>query len=103
MSSPADLDRRLSKKIECGKSIQLTPADLDLLIASGAIDTFRQFVSEYQRAQCQKRNAPNRCTSAENSPSMPARAGTTKSSGTTPNSDVSEAQARVAAILKKAA
>lgn len=103
MSSLADLDRRLSRKIESGKAIQLTPADLDLLIESGAIDTFRQFVSQYQRAQCQNRNALSRSIGAENSLSTHAANETSKSSGTTPSSDVSEAQARVRAILNKAA
>lgn len=103
MTSPADLDRRLSRKIESGKAIQLTPADLDLLIQAGAIDTFRQYVSEYQRSKCLERNAQKRSISVENFPSTLAMAGTWKSSGTTQSGDVSEAQARVRAILNKGA
>jgi len=103
MSSPADLDRRLSKKIESGKAIQLTPADLDLLIESGAIDTFRQFVSDYQRAKCLERNVQNRSTGGANSPSTNEPAEISKSSGTTLSAAVSEQQARALAILTKAA
>lgn len=103
MSSLADLDRRLSKKIEQRKAIQLTPRDLDFFIESGALDRFRQFVSDQQRAECQERNAQNRSISAANSPSTLDRAETTKSFGTTPNQSVSEAQARVRAMLNKAA
>lgn len=36
MTTPADLDRRLSRRLEQGKGIQLSPADLDLLVTSGA-------------------------------------------------------------------
>lgn len=103
MTSPADLDRRLSRKIESGKAIQLTPADLDLLISSGAIDTFRHFVSQFQRSQCLARNAQKQSIAEENSPSFRAQTGTSKLSGTTPIESVSEAQARVHAILSKVA
>jgi hypothetical protein len=48
MVSPLDLDRRLSRKIEGHKTIQLSPADLDLLVASGAIAKFRAWVTEQQ-------------------------------------------------------
>ncbi|MES2339567.1 MAG: hypothetical protein V4537_15860 [Pseudomonadota bacterium] len=94
-----DLDRRLSRKIEAGKTIQLSPADLDLLVTTGAIATFRNAVAKHQRDECQKRSAGNRSTSAETSVSSH---GTTdpisKSSGMMPPPDVSEALQRAQAI-----
>lgn len=102
MSSLSDLDRRLSRKIETGKAIQLSPADLDLLVATGAIDTFRQAVSEFQRIQCQQRSARSRSIDGGNSLFTLAKGETSKSSGMTPNESVNEAQARVRAILSKA-
>jgi len=99
MSSPADLDRRLSRKIETGKAIQLKPADLDLLVESGALDTFRQFVSEYQKRQCLERSAQNRSIPVAGSPFTEGKVGTSRSSGTIASESVNEAQARVLAIL----
>lgn len=84
--TPPDLDRRLSRKIETGKTIQLRPADLDLLVQSGAIDTFRKFVSEYQRDQCRARDQQSRSTSAAHTRSSSGpTAPTMTSSGTTAN------------------
>jgi hypothetical protein len=55
VASPLDLDRRLSRKIEGRKTIQLSPADLDMLVASGAIATFRAFVTEKQETEARER------------------------------------------------
>lgn len=41
-----DLDRRLTRKIETEKTIQISPTDLEWFVASGAIDTFRAFVAD---------------------------------------------------------
>lgn len=99
-----DLDRRLSRKIEQGKAIQLTPEDLDLLVTTGAIDTFRRAVAEYQRNQCRERSARSRSISGGNSNSTRERVGrTSKSSGMIPPQGANEALARAQAMLGKAA
>ncbi len=48
--NPLDLDRRLSRAVERGRTIQLSAKELDMLVLSGAIATFRQAVTEQQRA-----------------------------------------------------
>ncbi|WP_370171399.1 hypothetical protein [Sphingobium abikonense] len=104
MTSLPDLDRRLSRKIETGKAINLTAADLDLLVETGAIDTFRAAVQKYQREQCRVRSARSRSISGGDMPSIAARTGkTSKSSGMTNSESVNEAKARAAQILGKAA
>lgn len=104
MGSLADLDRRMSKKIETGRGIQLSPEDLDLLVATGAYDAFRNAVAEHQRNQCLQRSARNRSTSAGIIGSTRGRTGqTSKSSGTTTSADASEALARAQAITMKRA
>ena len=52
MGSLSDLDRRLSRRIDTGRGIQLTSDDLDLLVTTGAIQTFREAVAQYQREIC---------------------------------------------------
>ncbi|KQT32506.1 hypothetical protein ASG29_12085 [Sphingomonas sp. Leaf412] len=101
MASLPDLDRRFSRKIEAGKGIQLSADDLDLFVSTGAYDVFRQAVAEYQRTQCQQRNARSRSTSAANSPSTNGQGATSRSSGMTTSDSVSEAQARLRAILNR--
>lgn len=93
MTSLPDLGRRLSRKIEAGKGIQLTPDDLDLLVSIGAYDVICKAIAEFQRKQCQHRSARSRSTSGGDMPSTLEKAGTTKSSGMTKNESVSEALA----------
>jgi hypothetical protein len=95
MSSPPDLDRRISRKLEGRKAIQLSPTDLDLLVESGAIDVFRQFVADYQRTQCRLRSARDRSINGGNTLSIVERGGpTSKSSGMTQSESASEALAQ---------
>jgi hypothetical protein len=101
MASLPDLDRRLSRKIETGKGIQLSPEDLDLFVSTGAYDTFRQAVAELQRKQCQQRNARSHSTSAASLPSTRGQDATSRSSGMTTNDSVNEAQARLHAIFSR--
>src|SRR3546814_1140449 len=51
MTTLPDLDRRLSRRIETGKGIQLSPDDLDLLVSTGAYEIFRKDVVDPQREQ----------------------------------------------------
>ena len=103
MASPADLDRRLSRRIECEKAIQLTAADLALLVESGAIATFRHFVEKHQRDQCRARNVRSRSINGGATPSTGERTGrTSKSSGMTMIESANEALAQVHQTLGKA-
>lgn len=96
-----DLERRLSRRIESRRSIQLSPDDLDLLVATGAYDAFRKAVAEYQRKQCLERSARSRSISGGNTSSTRAKAGTSKSSGTIQSADANEALQQVRAMLGK--
>ena len=98
-----DLERRLSRKIEAHKGIQLTPEELDLLVLSGAYDVFRQAVAEYQRTQCLQRSARSRSISGEPSDSTAGPIEkTSKSFGTIANEDANEALALAQALTGKA-
>ena len=104
MGSLPDLDRRLSRKIETGKAINLTAEDLDLLVSTGAIDTFRAAVQKFQREQCRARSARNRSISGVDTPSIAGPTGiTSKSSGMTNSESVSEARARALRLSGKGA
>lgn len=99
----ADLDRRLSRKVEIGGGLHLSPADVDLLVTTGAYDTFRRAVTEAQRELCQLRNASNRSTSvaifaSSDEPIDPI----SRSSGTIENESASEALARAQWMSKPA-
>jgi hypothetical protein len=100
MGSLADLDRRLSRKLESGKAIQLTPADLDLLVLTGAYGKFREAVVEEQQEQCRLRSVRSRSINGGISGSTPALAEVTKSSGTMQSESASEALARAQAMLR---
>jgi len=94
-----DLDRRLSRKIETHKGIQLTSEELDLFVESGAYDTFRKAVAEYQRNQCRNRSARSRSISGGITPSTDAPTGPTlRLSGTTASDDANAALARARQI-----
>lgn len=87
-----DLDRRLTRKIETEKAIQITPTDLEWLVASGAIDTFRAFVAAQQRKLCAERRALRQSISEGTSASTAVQtAPTSKSSGTIQPFDANEA------------
>ena len=49
------LGRRLSRKIEKKSGLRLTPADLDLLVLSGAYEALCTAVSAYQKGQSARR------------------------------------------------
>lgn len=95
MSSLNDLDRRLSRKLESGRGIQLSAGDLDLLVTTGAYQVFRLAVAEHQRELCQQRSGRDRYTNAGTSGSSVAKdVRPSKSSGTTPSESANEALAR---------
>lgn len=95
MTDLIDLDRRLSSRIGTGRGIQLSPADLDALVITGAVQTFRDAVAEHLRTICQQRNDPSRSTSAAATSSSADQAGQhSRSSGTTSSESASEALAR---------
>lgn len=95
MASLSDLVRRLSRKLEGGKAIQLTPDDLDLLVVSGAYAKLCESAVEEQRGQCLQRSARNRSMSGGLTASSLAQVETTKSSGTMPSENASEVLAQV--------
>lgn len=97
--SLSDLCRRLSRKIDAGKGTQLTAADLDLVVASGAWRTLNEACLSFEEEQCRARNARSRSISGGNSSSTLALvASSSKLSGTIPVESVSEALARARAI-----
>ena len=94
MTALPDLDRRLSRRIDQGKGIQLTPDDLNLLVASGAYDVLHKAAAEFQRNLCRDRHARAHSIRGANSPSTAGKGGAiSKSSGTMKNDDVNEALA----------
>jgi hypothetical protein len=99
MSSLPDLSRRLSKKIEQHKTIQLSPDDLDLLVSTGAYAAILRATEEQQRDQCLQRSARNRSISGENINSTPETVGTSKSSGMTKTANANELLAQVREML----
>lgn len=101
MTSLPDLTRRMSRKIEAGRGMNLSGDDLDLLVASGAYAVLTQAAIRAQEDQCRKRDARNRSISGETSGSTGEKTGQTlKSSGTTNRQDVSEAEARAVEMLQ---
>ena len=101
MTSLPDLTRRMSRKIEAGRGMNLSGDDLDLLVASGAYAVLIQASIRAQEDQCRKRDARNRSISGETSAFTGEKTEQTlKSSGTMNRRDVSEAEARVVEMLK---
>ncbi|MDV5823093.1 hypothetical protein [Sphingobium naphthae] len=100
--TPPDLLRRLSRRLEQGKGIQLSPNDLDLLVASGAYDMLTQAAADYQRNLCLQRSARSRSISGEamRSTGAPAEP-TSKSSGTTRKDAGNDPLARARTMLRK--
>ena len=97
-----DLDRRLTRKIETEKSVQISPAELEWLVHSGAIDTFRAFVADQQRQLCNERRARRQSINAGISGSTGDQAApTSKSSGTIARSDANEALRLAQAMTSK--
>ena len=54
MSAITDLDRRLSRALECGRGIRLSDAELDMLAEAGAIDAVREMAAKdlKERVKC---------------------------------------------------
>ena len=95
MASLTDLDRRLSRKLEARKGIQLTPDELDLLVTTGAYQAFRDAVATHQRDLCLQRSEANRSKSAVDTNFIGAKdAPRSRSSGTTKSESANEALAR---------
>jgi hypothetical protein len=70
LSGLPNLGRRLSRKIETRKGVQLSPADLDLLVLSGAYETLCAAIGAYQKAQSAQRVSQAK-TTAQASASNP--------------------------------
>ena len=51
----ADLKRRMSRKIETRKAMQLKPDDLDMLVLSGAYATLSAYAVRFQEEQVRQR------------------------------------------------
>lgn len=51
----SDLERRLSRRIEEHKGIQLSAHDLDLFVISGAYEALRKAATDFQRQICEQR------------------------------------------------
>ena len=101
MAGLTDLDRRLSRRIETGRGIQLSADDLDLLVTSGAYAVFRDAVAKHQRELCLHRSERSRSTSGENTGSSgEATAPPSRSSGTTASESANEALARAQRMSK---
>ena len=99
MIQPPDLLRKLSRKLDQRRGVQLTPAELDLLVESGAYSALAQHATRFQERQCRDRSARSRSTSAAPLPSTPGPAApTSKSSGTISPPDVNAALAQARAI-----
>lgn len=94
-----DLCRRLSRKIDSGKGAQLSAADLNLFVASGAWRALSEARLRFEEQQCQSRAVQSHSISERDSSSTLALvASGSKSSGTIPSESVNEALARVLAI-----
>jgi len=102
--TPPDLLRRLSRRLEQGKGIQLSPNDLDLLVARGAYAMLTQAAADDQRNLCLQRSARSRSTSGETLRSIAEPAEPiSKSSGTIRSADASDPLARARTMLRKGA
>ncbi|WP_294292850.1 hypothetical protein [uncultured Sphingomonas sp.] len=95
----SEISRRVSKKIDDRRGVQLSADDLDLLVAAGIIGKLGEAAAEEQRNQCLQRSARSRSISAETSSSTPVATGPiSRSSGTMPPPDASEALQRARQI-----
>jgi hypothetical protein len=52
---PSDLLRRLSRKIQVGKTMQMRAEDLDLLVVSGAYERLSEYTEKYLREVAEAR------------------------------------------------
>jgi len=53
-----DLQRKLEKKIDQRKTIQLSPDELDLMVECGAYDQLVRAALEFRKAEVRMRRAP---------------------------------------------
>jgi hypothetical protein len=56
---PLDLQRKFERKMDERKTIQLSPAELDLMVECGAYDAIVNAAVESRKAQVRDRNAPD--------------------------------------------
>lgn len=96
------LFEKLSRKVEAGRGIHLSPDDLDILAQFGVLKMLASLAAEYQVRKCQERNAKRRSISEAPSASIDVpTARTSKSSGTTPTDGANEALALAQAICRR--
>ena len=96
------LYRKVSKTIEAGRSLRLTPRELFILARVGLLSMLSGLANDYQEMVCQERNVRSRFTSAAATGSIRETAeATTKSSGMTTIEDAKEALALAQAICRK--
>lgn len=101
-TTPTDFQRRMSKKIDEGREIQIKREELDIFVVSGAWKAVCDFAEQFQRDQCLARNARNRSIPGGNLSSIndPVEK-TSKSDGTNQALDANEAAQRAEEIFGK--
>lgn len=94
--SISGLARRFSRKVDQGKGLQLSPVEVDILVACGAYAQLIEFSLEDQKQKCL-----DRCQSTKeaSSVSKPVKVATTTSSGMTSQPDSIAASARAAKMF----
>ena len=96
------LYEKMSRKVEAGRGIHLSPDDLDILAQFGVLKMLASLATEYQVRKCQERNVKRRSISEATLASTGApTARISKSSGTTPPDSVNEALALAQAICRR--
>ena len=98
IDAPA-LMRKLSQKIDQHRAVQLSPAELDLLVVCGAFQAICQAATDFQRDRCRERSAQSRSMPVDHSHSVEGTVvPISRLSGTTKPEDVSVALARAQAM-----
>jgi len=96
------LYRKLSKKLETGRGIQLSQHDLNILAEVGILERLAGLATDYQVRKCQERNARNRSISVASTAFVGEMTGqTSKSSGTMSKALANEVLAQAQAMLGK--
>jgi hypothetical protein len=92
----SSLVRRLDRAQEAGRGLNLTPEDIDALVATGAYRTLADAAIRQKEDQCRARNVPTQFISEGTSNFFPPVriGGTLKSSGMIPAEDANGALQR---------
>jgi hypothetical protein len=102
MSALPDLMRRMRRKLDIQRGLSLSYDDLAMLVATGAFAALERAERESLERQCRKHIARSHSISGGNTGSIREKAGTSKSSDTTPSEDANEALARAQRTLMPA-